>query len=234
MKYFFAILIANSIGFAAQANDQSPPQIVPTSYSQIYIPKGFDTNDNVQIAAEGLFPNTCFKIAPASYSVDEKKFQITLDAKAYQYKGMCMQILIPYQQVVDLGIVRTAGTYKVQTSSGKVLGEIEVGRAKVTEADDYLYAPVQRVTFEDGPNNRVSLRIEFNHSCLKLSEVKVDKHNNVVVLQPIAHLTPDFGCAIGYYPVVENVDVGFLNRGHYLLHVRSSGSQAFNQIIAVE
>ena len=147
---------------------------------------------------------------------------------------MCMQMQTPFQQVVDLGIIKTAGQYKIQTGSGEALGQVEVAVARTSEPDDYFYAPVQRVSFEDGPDNQVSLRIEFPTSCLKVAEVKIDKQENVVVIQPIVKVTTRFGCQMGYFPVTEVVKLGPINKGRHLLHVRSSGSQATNQVIAVQ
>lgn len=233
MKFFFALVIVNTIGFSAQAADPQPT-LVSTTFKNIYVPKGFDSNDNVQIAAEGVFTSSCFKVAPPVVTVDEVNKSVTVDAKAFKYNGMCMQILIPFQQVIDIGIIKTAGQYRIQDAGGAMIGRLEVAEARSSEADDYFYAPVQRVSFEDGPNNVVSLRIEFSHSCLQLSEVKVDKQQNVIVLQPISKLVSRFGCAMGYYPVVREVPLGAMNRGRYLLHVRSSGSQAYNQMVAIE
>lgn len=232
MKFFLFLVVANAIGFAAMAD--SGPKLVSASYKNIYVPKGFDNNDNIQIAAEGVFINTCLKIAKPNVTVDERNKKITIDAKAYMYGGICMYMLVPFQQVIDVGLVRTPGTYVIQTGAGELIGQVEVAQARTEQPDDFLYAPVQRVSFEDGPENRVNLRIEFNHSCLELGEVKVDKQKNVVVIQPISQVNRVNGCAIGYYPTTKSIDLGQMNRGRYLLHVRSSGSQAQNQIITVE
>ncbi len=236
MKYFFALLVSNVIGFSALASEvtDSSPTTVPTAYKNLYVPRGFDSNDNIQLAGEGVFSNSCFKIAPPVVSVDETSKKITLVAQAYQYKGMCMQMMIPFQQVIDLGLIQTAGLYKIQNGEGVQIGEVDVAAAKTSEPDDYFYAPVQRVSFEDGSENEVSLRIEFPTNCLAIDQVKIDKQQNVVVIQPIAKLTRRFGCAMGYFPVTEVIKLGKVNRGRYLLHVRSSGSQANNQIIAIQ
>jgi len=233
MKFFFAIIISNLVGFAALASDPTP-QVVPASYKNLYSPKGFDTNDNVQLTAEGTFASSCFKIAPPKITVSETNKIITLDAQAYKYSGMCMQLMIPFQQVIDLGIVKTAGLYKLQTADGRALGEVDIVKARTTQADDFLYAPVQRVSFTDGPTNQIQLRMELSQSCLKVAEIKIDKQEHVIVLQPILKLEHRFGCAMGYYPVTQTVELGSMKPGRYLIHVRSSGSQAVNQIIAVE
>lgn len=237
MKYFFALLITNVIGFSAQAADlasDSTPTTVPATFKNLYVPRGFDSNDNIQVAGEGVFSNSCFKIAPPVVSIDESGKKITLAAQAYQYSGMCMQMLIPFQQVVDLGIIKTPGVYKILTAAGVQIGEVDVAAARTSEPDDFFYAPVQRVSFEDGADNTVSLRVEFPTNCLTIGEVRVDKQQNVVVIQPIAKLVRRFGCAMGYFPVTEVIKLGKVNQGRYLLHVRSSGSQANNQIIAIQ
>ncbi len=94
MKFFFAFIVLNLLGFTALASDPTP-QIVSASYKNLYTPKGFDTNDNVQITAEGAFSSSCFKIAPPKISVSETDRTITLDAQAYKYSGICMQVRMP-------------------------------------------------------------------------------------------------------------------------------------------
>lgn len=232
MKLFFALLMLNCLGYAALAD--SSPRFVNAVYSKVYIPRGFDNNDNVQIAAEGIFPNTCLKIAAPDIHVDEVLKRVTINPKAYMYGGICLFVIVPYQQTLDLGIIKTPGTYSVQTSLGVEMGKLEVAKSKTARADDYLYAPVQRVSFLDDAKNEVNLRIEFSNDCMTLDEVKVDKQENVVVLQPISTFHGRENCAYGYFPITQTVQLGQLPKGRYLLHVRSSGSQAKNEIIAVE
>ena len=233
MKNIFAFLLANLTAISVLADVQKPAK-VPVMFKKVYVPYGFDNNDNVQIAAEGKFPNSCFKIAAPEIHIDEERKVITLDAKAYQYRGVCMQVQIPFQQVIDLGIIENAGLYSIKSSSGQHLGEVKVAQSRNSEPDDYFYAPVQRVSFEDEKENKVSLRIEFPMSCLRVEEVRVSKRNEVIVIKPIVKLDREFGCAMGYYPVTKIVDLGAAERGRFLLHVRSSGSQAHNQFIAIE
>lgn len=233
MKFCLVLLVVSISSFSAKAAETTPATVSAT-FKNIYVPRGFDSNDNIQVAAEGVFSNSCFKIAPPLVRIDESAKKITLQAQAFEYKGMCMQMMIPFQQIVDLGIIKTSGQYKIQTGAGVVIGEVDVAPSRTSEPDDFFYAPVQRVSFEDGSENTVSLRIEFPSNCLKISEVRIDKQQNVVVIQPIAKLERRFGCQMGYFPVTEVIKLGKVNSGRYLLHVRSSGSQANNQIVAIE
>lgn len=234
MKILVLALILVIGGSVNAQTTQPVPATVSSAFKNLYVPRGFDTNDNVQITAEGSFSSSCFKVAPAIVKVDEANKIISLEAQAYRYGGLCMQTMIPFQQVIDIGIIKTSGTYKVQTPQGVTLTTMDVKGSTSEQADDFFYAPVQRLSFDDKKLNLVELRIEFNHSCMKVAEVKIDKQENVIVVQPIVKLDHKFGCAVGYFPTTVTVDLGEMKRGRYLLHVRSSGSQAYNQVVAID
>ena len=50
-----ALVFINSISFEAQAQ----PVKVPAYFQKMYIPGGFDSNDQIQIVGEGTFSNSC-------------------------------------------------------------------------------------------------------------------------------------------------------------------------------
>src|SRR3989344_501052 len=131
----------------ARADDNSPV-VVGSNFHTGYIPDGFDTNDSVELVGEGLFRNSCYKPANVDVSVDTQAMKIELRPHAYYYDAICLQMLIPYHQVVNLGILGV-GRYKVIGADRKLeLGELNVRLATSSSPDDLLYAPVSQAYFK--------------------------------------------------------------------------------------
>jgi hypothetical protein len=211
------------------------PVVVPVSYKNLYVPNGFDSNDSVQLVADGVFPSACYKIAPPRVWVEDKRRVISIEPRAYMYSGECAQVLIPFQQTIEVGIVSNPGRYDITDGEGKIIGNIDIKPATTSLEDDYLYAPIHRATVDKTNGSyKLTLKIEFSQSCMKMKDVLVTKDSNVIVVQPIAELVSG-ACKIGYFPVTKVVDLGVLDKNkRYLIHVRSSGSQALNQLIVNE
>lgn len=230
MKALISLLFLVSAHFVG-AQDLHP-QIVKVPYQHLYVPQGFDSNDSVQFAAEGMFPNACYKVAGADVAVDEEAKTIRLEGRAFFYQGLCATVIIPFQQVISVGIVRTPGLYKIIDGAGVVLGEINIAQASSALEDDYLYAPVQKIFVEEGNDPILNLRVEFTNSCMRLKEVKVEREPDVIVILPIAEYIPQpEGCKEGYFPILEKVVLDSLENKRYLIHVRTTGSQALNEIL---
>ena len=210
------------------------PIIRNVAYKNLYVPNGFDSNDTVQFVADGIFPNACYKIAQPRVWVEDKKKVINVEARAYFYNGLCASVLIPFQQVIHVGIIRTPGKYDIMDGEGQIVGSVDIKPATSSLEDDFLYAPVHKINVvqNENGNHKVELKIEFNQSCMKMKEVKVSYEPNVVVVQPIAQILSEKECAVGYYPETVEVELKGLEKDkRYLIHVRSSGSQALNEIL---
>jgi hypothetical protein len=224
--------------FAASTNAYASPEPVRVgaTFAKIYIPEGFDSNDQVQIVGEGMFRNTCYRPAPGAVKVDDITKTILVGPVAYEYSGFCLQVILPFNRVVDVGMLKP-GTWKVVQRAGATvqpLGEINITTALTNAPDDYIYAPVSQAFFQqDGLMSNVFLTGEFRSSCMTLDTVKISIQKDVVVLQPIAKVSGDPGCKDGTFAFSKKVDLGFVPQGRYLLHVRSMNGNAVNTLISV-
>ncbi len=220
---------------AQPANCEVFPKIVNTKFSQGYIPVGFDTNDNAQIVAEGLFPNTCYKPAGVKVKVNHDKKEIRLYPQAYKYDGMCLQMIVPFNKEIDLGLLQV-GDYKLineEKESPKELGTLKVSLATNSAPDDFLYAPVSQAWFDNVDGKHfVAISGEFPQTCFEMKEVIVRVQSNVIVVQPIAEMT-DEQCEQRPLPYNREVEVPQLAKGRYLIHVRSLNGKAFNNLVDV-
>lgn len=226
-------IIAIIFTIQAKAEDYTPTKI-QTSFGKVYIPDGFDNNDNVQIAGEGMFPNTCYRYATTSVQVDHTAKTIRLNTEAYKYSGMCLQVIVPFDRVVDVGILKE-GDYSIITNNdNQTVGRVSIRTSKTKEADDFMYAPISQAYFQSKASvNKVFLSGNFPSSCMKLKEVKSQVQTDVLVIQPIVEIDPSKDCVGGQFHFETSIDVGFMKPGRYLLHVRSMNGKSVNNLVDV-
>jgi hypothetical protein len=210
------------------------PKLVPVAYEKVFVPVGFDNNDNVQIIATGEFVHTCYRQAETKFTVDETKKVITLEPVAYLYDGLCLQVVLPFERVINLGVLST-GTYTImQKADSKVMGKLVIKTALRSEPDDFLYAPItQAYLHGEGARSEVRLTGFFPSTCMSMQEVKVDIQPDVVVVQPIAQMAQRADCKAAHVPFEQVISVDIQKPGKYLLHVRSMNGNAVNQMVDV-
>lgn len=221
---------------AVSAGADTSPVIVDSSFHTGYLPDGFDTNDSVEIVGEGLFRNSCYKPAHVEATVDSQAMRIELRAKAYFYDAICLQVLVPFHQVVSLGILN-AGRYKVVDIDRKTeLGDLNVRLATSSSADDFLYAPVSQAYFKtEAGKPYITIAGTYTNSCMRLVDVLVNVQPRVVTVQPIMEMRDDEACADGMFPFERKIEAVGLQRGkRYLLHVRSLNGKSINNLVDVE
>lgn len=234
MKRYLMTAIALGALFASPAFAQDPVK-KPATFNTAYYPTGFDSNDNVQFVGEGMFRNTCYRPAETAVQVDQEKKTITVGPVAYEYAGLCLQVILPFERVIDVGILKP-GVYSIlQSPEGTELGKIPVKAASRDEADDYLYAPIDQAFFrQKGAQSEIYLTGSFMTNCMHLKDVKVSVESKAVVVQPIAELEQRDGCLRGKFPFSKVVKVDLVPKGRYLLHVRSMNAKAINNLIDVQ
>lgn len=232
-RLIFATAALMMLTIPAHADDTAfKPMVKPALFNELYIPGGFDDNDVVQIVGEGMFRNSCYRPGPANAKVDQQNFTVTLDATAYEYPGICLQVILPFERTIDLGILRD-GTYKV-IQNGEQMTTFTVAKAKSISPDDYLYAPISQAFFrQENGVSKIALSGEFRSDCMKLDRVLTHIEHKVIVVQPIATMQERGNCQEGKFPFNTVVTVNNVPKGRYLIHVRSMNAKAVNTLVDV-
>ena len=226
------------------ADDRSfEPVLRSIKPENVFVPTGFDNNDNSQIVLAGNYANTCYKVGPTSASVDHDKRRITVDSQAYFFDGcFCAMVLVPYTKTIDLGIL-TAGQYDifVQSEAGETqkTGVLNVATSAGKGQDDYYYAPVSEAFLENYPTESgdvtLVLRGTFTNTCMRIKEVKMIQNvPNVYEVLPIMTDNGDELNAPGCKPTsesfTERVTVKSAAKGKALFHVRALSGKAVNVV----
>lgn len=214
-----------------QAWSQNGPKINQSTLEAGYIPNGFDSNDQVQMVIEGTYRDTCSKPAGTRFSVNAASKTIQILSYEYRYSGVCLDMLVPHDEVVNLGIVGS-GSYQVVQANGRQLGRLNVNMATKASPDDFLYAPISQAYIKNvGGRQALTLSGVFTSSCMRLKNVVSHVEGNVVTVQPLAELLPTAThCIQGRFPFEQTTYLQAVRPGRYLLHVRSLNGNAINNL----
>ncbi len=237
-------LSASSLFAAPVAVRTLDPIEVASPIEKIFIPEGFDDNDNIEVVLHGNFPNTCYTVGRASATVDNENHEIVVKATAYKYPGkLCLQSITPFIQTVTLGLLNE-GNYTVRMADKQNLQkEMLVSKRKTESADDYLYATVENAGLQidaDSGKQAVKLSGHFPYffvGCMVLRDVKVKTApSDVLVVQPIAEIVDNEECqnqpADRSFEYTAGLTEAF--RGEGLLHVRTLDGNSINRYINVD
>ncbi|WP_141735580.1 hypothetical protein [Oligoflexus tunisiensis] len=245
MKHFILGLgLALSASAVAFAQDKDPVE-VPAEIEKIFIPYGFDDNDNVEVVLHGNFPNTCYQIGRAEAKVDVQARTVTVSATSYQYPGtFCIQSITPFIQTVKLGVVPEGNYQVIYAKNEQVRASLDVTRRKTESADDFLYATVENAAIDVNPaSGKQALKLQghfpyFFIGCMVLKEVRIVKNpTDVLVVQPVAEIVTDEAvCATQpddrAFEYTSGLPEPFQGEG--LLHVRTLHGNSLNRYINIQ
>lgn len=228
-------ILSISTGAVADSGALIPVKVL-VEPSHIFLPTGFDTNDNTQLVVAGEFPNTCLKAGKLQAQVDKVKQRIVLRQDALEYGGCwCATLPVPYFQSVDLGIL-PSGKYEVfvegRAGLSAAKGILPINVAKTSAPDDFFYAPVDEASIDTkGPNPVLTLKGTFASDCMGMQEVRVVKaSNNVLEVLPITDLKEGAVCNPNPREFESQVDLP-RGSGKTLVHIRALSGKAINKVV---
>ena len=208
--------------------------LVPVSSQEVFVPKGFDDNDQVVVVLDGYLPNSCYQLDSVSQSIDVATKTITLQQMARVYPGQCLMALVPFTTEVKLGILSN-GQYKIATNRGNFEVSLNVAAATNAGPDDHLYAPVEHAWIQKAQDGSLSAVLEgrFTNTCMAFDEVQVIYSGKAIEVLPIMKMDDRPDCAEQQVPYQKVQALSYLLPGRYLLHVRSLNGQAVNTVFPV-
>lgn len=232
-----AAATAALIGLSTQARADDPPQgtLVGVSVRELFVPNGFDDNDEVEVVLDGELPNTCYKLAHNEVKYDEATGRYIVFQFARRYPGICIQTTVPFFTAARLGVV-PAGDFKVQTL-GAALETLKVKEATSAGPDDYTYAPIDSARVErDEAHNKYFGIIQgrMTNTCMTIDEVKVFDSGKTIEVLPIIKMVDRPDCAAIEMPFAWQVDLpASMAEGRHLMHVRSLNGKSQNMVFSV-
>ncbi|NRA64139.1 MAG: hypothetical protein HRU19_06615 [Pseudobacteriovorax sp.] len=236
------LLIAASF-LAFPLLSQANPVPVDAPITKIFVPQGFDDNDNSEVVIHGEFPSSCYKIGSVKADIDEESKEIAVSASALFYPdSVCIQSVTPFIQSVNVGVLKE-GTYKAKMKdNAKVTREFSVSRRTTESPDDFLYAPVENAYLEvDYATGKQSIKLQGTFpylfiGCMVIKEVRsYQAPSDVLVVLPIAEIVDGPQCeAQGEDPsfqYTQGLSQPFSGEG--LMHVRTLHGNSLNRFLQV-
>jgi hypothetical protein len=228
--------------FAAQrgSDNELRPVEMALQPQNVFIPPGFDSNDNAQIVVSGELPNSCYQAAGATATVDKKNKKIIVKQDGYRNNGaFCVEMISSYTSTVNVGVLDAAKYEVLIAPQGKsapqTRGTMNITAADRPEKDEVIYAPVDEVTYtQKADGSELVLRGTFRSECANLDRVEVlTRAPGVVEVLPITDLREGVQCVPGSKPFDATVSLANVPKGTTLVHVRSQSGQSINRVIEI-
>ena len=212
-------------------------EVVAVNPKYLFVPVGFDDNDDVGVVVDGYLQDTCYRLRPTLVQVDAAKKKIVVQPTAVVYPGPCMDVTVPFTSTVSLGHNVPVGNYTVTNMDGTLQERLEVTKSSSIGPDDYLYAPVDsaEVSKENG-KLVATVKGRFTSNCLEMGAVNIITTGKTLQMLPIMKQMekPAGGevCKSVESSFEQKVAMPELAKGRYLLHVRSLNGQAVNVVFS--
>lgn len=221
---------------AAFADDPVPQPLVAVHASDVFIPDGFDDNDETQVVLDGYLPDTCYRVSQVQTALNPTTGRIRVTQYARRFAGICLPTLVPFTSEARLGILPTGG-YRV-SSAGVADAPLRVSEATSAGPDDFLYAPIDAADVRLDADRGVyvaTIRGRLTSNCMVWDRLQLLDQGKVKVLLPILQnvgaQTSCDGTAAAYE---REIDLPSMTAGRYLLHVRSLNGKAVNSVFTVD
>ena len=220
MKRFFSVLI---------------PMLICTSVfgvDHLFIPAGFDDNDNVEVLVSGSFPNDCYTQNKIEIKVHRNQIQVRITALTSPSKNFCDELKVPFLETITLGQL-PSGNYEVVVN-GLLRDSLEVKEASSLDVDDSLYAPVDYVElgFTGGLGGEVML-IGRAPDCLEFDQVETISNgkDTVSILPKMKRISDTCSTETTQFQIPVKFDPEALEHDKVLIFVRSTDRKSIHAVI---
>jgi hypothetical protein len=210
------------------------------SATKVFVPKGFDDNDQIQVVIDGWLNNSCESADAAKVNINHETREIEVLPMGVRKEGVCAQVRRRYNLTASVGVL-PAADYRVYANDRMVDEALAVAEANSSGPDDFSYAEIDRVTVDYAPDrdyalmdSRWSVILEgrLTNSCQKLSEIRVIDSSDTIEVLPITR-SEGAECRPVSQGFVERAFLpDYTTPGRFLLHVRSANGQAVNQVFS--
>jgi hypothetical protein len=213
------------------ADDYALPVEVEIPVDHIFVPKGFDSNDNTEIVVTGYLPNLCYQAPTVNVNVVGKEINVELKSLYYS-NGACAEMIVPITEKVKIGVI-DAGDYSIKVNKGRAPYEqssIKIAESTSASVDDTVYAYVDYVEKKVG-TREVTFKIMNPSDCFKFDKIDwISNDKDTFSVLPKMKQVRSF-CPMKMSPLEVKAEVpAGLSADKILLHVRSMHGGSYNTI----
>ena len=233
MKSLFTVL-SFALSLSAFAH---PPEIVVSPVDHLFVPKGFDNNDNVEVIVTGKYPNPCYIRNTSEVEVKDEKIFITVTALRRDGGSECEPMAVPFSEEITIGNLQAAD-YEIiinQATRHELKENLEVALSRSTGVDDHIYAIVDYVElgFTGGLSGDAVLMARAPSDCVVFDKVEyLSNKKDTISILPIMKKVSDV-CQekTKRFQIPVKFDPKSLPEKDILLFVRSIEGKAVHSII---
>jgi hypothetical protein len=182
---FFKVSLMGFLFFlgtgAVYADPVEIPRIreVDQAAEHVFVPNGFDSNDNSEIIVSGWYPNPCHEWSRSI--IHKHKNEVNIKLKALVKDGsdrVCIDMAVPFMESVKMGPM---GQGDFQIHVGEKEASMHISKTDSGSIDDYIYGKVIHVTSAD---QKLTIEMEKPSSCLVFDQFKVvyNGHDTCAIL----------------------------------------------------
>lgn len=227
------------------------PKVSEVPIEEVFVaPKGYDSNDNIEIIVDGKLPNACYELYKTEtktigFNIYVKQFikikQISECRPENQSQQTTPLWPVQFTNRIEIGELQS-GLYSIIYNSNFIekKKKFEVTKSVSSSIDDDLYAPVSNAFIPEliytTSNAEVILTGIMTNTCMSFQgDVEVIKHSNVFVILPKMTVHRNRPCMSTMEPLQYIVSLGEIKKeGRYLIHVRSTTGRSVNKLFSVK
>ena len=238
MKRILGLVIAAGL-VSVLATAQPDDGFIYMPAERVFIPTGFDDNDQVEIVVDGMLPSSCYEVVAGDWALNPDDRSVTLYPKAIERTGgLCMPVLVPFTQVFNLGVL-PMGDYEIKVD-GVDTKSLGIAEASNSGPDDVIYASIDNAYVLEYPaqgEHRILLEGNYTSTCMFWDKVELIVNDpSVIEVLPTVRVEDRPDCEDRIVPFkgisVELPDL--VGEGRYLLHVRSMNGNSVNRVFSYE
>lgn len=170
---------------------QAQVSVVDAPVNHLFIPTGYDNNDNIELVVSGFYPNTCFSSHRNEVSVvgDTVYVKVTALVRETIFSS-CDKVSVPFHEVINVGNLQ-GGDYKIivnNNSRNQISEKLFVDEAASRNTDDHVYAIVEYIDlgFTLGQAGYVNLMAKTPSDCYEFDRVEyISNKKDTISILPI-------------------------------------------------
>jgi hypothetical protein len=213
-------------------------EVIPAPVDHVFVPAGFDNNDNIELVVTGRFPSTCY----SRNKVEVKVVNDVIDVKVTSFttrntRDNCLTMAVPFTEVVTVGNLQ-AGNYRIAVNARTATplrDRLTVSESRSNSMDDFIYAQVDYVDlgFAGGQSGSAWLRAQLPSPCLAFDRVEyLSNGKDVISIMPIMKRLSDF-CPMKMVPyeIPVRYDISNMTAKKVLLFSRSIDGKSVSTVV---
>jgi hypothetical protein len=223
------------LGMSLVLSSMVNAEVIEAPVKHLFVPAGYDNNDNVELVVTGVFPNTCYSNYKSEVKVsgDQINIKVLALTKENEANVNCENIEVAYKEVVTVGSLQ-GGNYKVLVNEKKQ-DTLNISEASTNSVDDHVYAVVDYIDlgFTGGASGDALIVGTTPNGCFEFDKVEYLSNNkDTLSIMPILKKVRDI-CGKKrsriYVPVKFNP--AHFNNDQVLLFTRTIQGKSVNAVV---